>query len=115
MTSPLVRAVQTAEIVAVTTELGKRQGQVEVRREFGLGASDAEVIVKRARDEGRKRLMVVGHEPDLTRLVSILQQAPFSRPFDKSMVVSLHLKSSGAPATVRFVLDPKSLDFEWEP
>ncbi len=107
LTSPLVRAVQTAEIVALDTKLGDRGGSVEVRRAMGPGG-DSTALAHALVAEGRKRVMVVGHEPDLSDLVGGLL-GTFGRAFDKAMVVGLHLPSATGRARLRFVLDPKSL------
>jgi len=107
VSSPLVRAVQTAEIVALVTKLGDRDGILEVRRGIapgGDGAAMAHALVA----EGRKRVMLVGHEPDLSELVGALVGS-FGRAFDKAMVVGLHLPSVTGRGRLRFVLDPKSL------
>ena len=106
-TSPLVRAVQTAEIVAMVTKLGDRKGTVETRREVGPGG-DAVALAHQLAAAGRKRVMFVGHEPDYSAHVAALVGS-FGRPFDKAMVVGLHLGSGGGRARLRFVLDPKTL------
>ena len=97
VTSPLVRAVQTAEIVAIVTKLGERDGSVEVRREMAPGGDGAE-LAHRLAAEGAKRVMVVGHEPDLSAMLVALLGS-FSRPFDKAMVVALHPLASAEGAT----------------
>ena len=110
ITSPLVRAVQTAEIVALLTGLGERGGSVEVRREIAPGAS-AEKLVHQLASEEKRRVMLVGHEPDLSGLVAALV-GRFGRSFDKAMVVGVHVPSQGGPPRLRFVLDPKALKVE---
>jgi phosphohistidine phosphatase len=121
VTSPLVRAVQTAEIVAVVTQLAPK-GSVEVRREMSP-SGDARDLVGALATEGRKRVLIVGHEPDLGDLVTTLAgRAAFRRAFDKAMVVGLHvspLSEGESPrdgfthrdlhTRLRFVLDPKAL------
>ena len=114
LTSPLVRAVQTAEIVALVTGLRHKQGTVRVRRELVPGGESAPLAVRLA-SQGRKRVMVVGHEPDLSALVSTLLGSTFGRAFDKAAVVSLHLSSETGRARLRFVLDPGTLAFEPPP
>lgn len=111
VTSPLVRAVQTAEIVAVLTKLGDRQGGVRVRRELAPGGPAAQ-LARRIASQGRKRVMLVGHEPDLSALVSRLLGMSFGRGLDKGTVVGLHLSADSAQAKLRFVLDPESLRLE---
>src|SRR5579859_7952669 len=89
VTSPLVRAVQTAEIVAITGEIGVRGGTVEVRREVAPGGDGAKLLERLALERA-KRVMLVGHEPDLSALVNGLL-GEFSRPFEKAMVVGIHV------------------------
>jgi phosphohistidine phosphatase len=110
VTSPLVRAVQTAEIVALVTKLGDRDGTVEVRRDLAPGG-DAARLVQRLVSEQRRRVLLAGHEPDLSGLVAALVGG-FGRSFDKAMVVGLHVPDRGAGARLRFVLDPRSLELE---
>ncbi len=113
VTSPLVRAVQTAEIVAIATKIGDRRGTVEVRREVAPGG-DAAGLVYRLAAEGAKRVMLVGHEPDLSSLAGGLLGG-FGRPFEKAMVVGIHPIGAGARPKLRFVLDPKLLTLQAEP
>jgi phosphohistidine phosphatase len=113
VTSPLVRAVQTAEIVAIVTKLSDQRGSVEVRREMSPGG-DATELVSRLAAQGAKRLMVVGHEPDLSMLVANLA-GEFSLPFEKAMVVALQPVGEGAQSKLRFVLDPKLLKLQGDP
>src|SRR5262245_36571238 len=68
VSSPLVRALQTAEIVAAATKLADRGGNVETRREIAPGGA-AIPLIEELRREKRRRVMLVGHEPDLSSLV----------------------------------------------
>ena len=112
-TSPLVRAVQTAEIVAVATKLSERGGTVETRRELASG-SDADIYVAKLLEghDKKKRVMIVGHEPDLSALVTKLLGDPMPVPMDKAMVVGLTLRA-GHPAKLRFILEPKRQTWEF--
>jgi phosphohistidine phosphatase len=110
VTSPLVRAVQTAEIVALVTKLGDRDGTMEVRRDMAP-EGDAARLVQRLVSEQRKRVLLVGHEPDLSGLVASLVGG-FGRSFDKAMIVGLQVPDRGAGAHLRFILDPRSLELE---
>lgn len=112
LSSSLVRAVQTAEIVAFVTSVDRREATVRVRNELAPGGAGARRLVRRIASEGRHRIMIVGHEPDLSGLVSTLCGAVFGQPFEKAMVVGLHLPSDGAQAGIRFVLAPKTLQVE---
>jgi phosphohistidine phosphatase len=112
ITSPLVRSVQTAEIVAIASKVSARGGTVEVRRELSPGAvAEAVLLARRRALEGAKRVLLVGHEPDLTSMADALLEG-FGRPFDKATVVGLHLPSEGGKARLRFVLDPRTLTIE---
>jgi phosphohistidine phosphatase len=93
--------------VAFATRLGDREGTVEVHREIAPGG-DAVALAHRLAADERKRVMLVGHEPDLSGLVAALLGG-FERPFDKAMVVGLHLPPQGGRGRLRFVLDPKTL------
>jgi phosphohistidine phosphatase len=106
ISSPLVRAVQTAEIVALITKVDERTAGpagVEIRRELSPGGDSGD-LARSLASEGRKRVMLVGHEPDLSGIVAMLL-GTFDRAFDKAMVVGLHLPR----ARLRFVFDPKAL------
>jgi phosphohistidine phosphatase len=109
LSSPLLRALQTAEIVAA--ELGTPA--VETHRAMAPGGPAHDLVLELAH-EGRKRVMVVGHEPDLSGLIGSLQRDEFAQDMLKAMVVGLSISTTG-PATPRFVLDPKTLDVRQTP
>jgi phosphohistidine phosphatase len=109
ITSPLVRAVQTAEIVALVTKLGEREGLVEVRRELSPGGGGGAGLIASLAAAGRKRVMLVGHEPDMSELVDALLAKGSLRSFEKAMVVGLHVGPNGDHSRLRFVLDPRAL------
>jgi phosphohistidine phosphatase len=113
-TSPLVRAVQTAEVVAVMTRRrGEREGaSVQVRRELSPGSSGGGALVSTLMNRAGKRVMLVGHEPDLAELVSALVSKEAGRSFEKAMVVGLHIDERSDASRVRFVLDPRALKLE---
>jgi phosphohistidine phosphatase len=109
ISSPLVRAMQTAEIVAA--ELGV--DRVETGHELAPGGDAASLARALVRDD-RKRSMVVGHEPDLSALIATLLNGPFDHEMLKAMVVSLQLRPE-EPTRLRFILDPKTLRLEASP
>lgn len=106
ISSALVRAVQTAEIVALTAKI---ESPVEVRREMAPGG-DPLALVGELFAAKRKRVMVVGHEPDLSMLVQRLVHEVPDAGMQKAMVVGIKLSDEGSAMTakLRFVLDPKS-------
>ncbi len=110
VSSPLVRALQTAEIVA---NVAKVEGAIETRRELAPGG-DAMALVRQLVSAGTKRVMLVGHEPDLGELAGRLSGRPFGAGLQKAMVVGFATHKEHPdriPMRLRFVLDPKTL--EW--
>lgn len=68
VTSPLVRARQTAELIA--SALGQENGaETDDRLKSGARLEDIEAIVT---DHPAERLLLVGHEPDFSQIVSAL-------------------------------------------
>jgi phosphohistidine phosphatase len=113
LTSPLVRAVETAEIVAAVTKLGDRGGVVEVRRELAPDG-DARALVRECVAGEMKRVMLVGHEPDLSDLATFLAGRRFPAGLQKAMVIGVatHKEDPKAiPMRLRFILDPKELSW----
>lgn len=108
VTSPLVRAVQTAEIVAVAIHRKNTDGGVEVRREMAPGG-DVVSLARKLVAAGRKRVMLVGHEPDLSAALGRLL-GRFDFDFAKAMVAGVHLAPDTHPARLRFVLEPRALE-----
>jgi phosphohistidine phosphatase len=116
ISSPLVRSLQTAEIVAA--QCLRDVGTVEVRRELAPGRDAIALLVELVR-AGRKRVMIVGHEPDLSMLVARLVGRTPPEGMLKAMVVGVKLTPTeagiagpGFTASERFVLDPKTLDWQ---
>lgn len=66
LSSPYVRADQTAQIVA-----GELDREVTFTKFLAPGG-DASELIAEINDEKPQRVLVVGHEPDLSRLISIL-------------------------------------------
>jgi phosphohistidine phosphatase len=69
VTSPLPRALQTAEVAADQLKTKLRQDEA---LEPGFGISELRTLLKR---HGSKALMLVGHEPDFTSVISSLTGA----------------------------------------
>jgi phosphohistidine phosphatase SixA len=110
VTSPLVRCVQTSEIVAIAAKSSHRDGIVETRRELAPGG-DSVALARAFAAEARARVLFCGHEPDLSHLVSTLLGERMAVPMQKAMVVGLQLPATGS-ARLRFILDPKTLAFD---
>ena len=116
VTSPLVRAVQTAEIIALVTKLGDREGNVQVRRELSPGGGGGAGLVATLASAGSKRVMLVGHEPDLSELTASLlpkvAKGGAPQPFEKAMVVGFYVGPGGDHPRLRFALDPRALKLD---
>jgi phosphohistidine phosphatase len=99
LTSPLLRAVQTAEILAGTISFS---GPLVVVDELapGLDMPGLERIISgyRSVDE----LVLVGHEPDFSILVSALLGLPSGFNFRKGSAIKLNIATKNTPYVSRF-------------
>ncbi len=116
-TSPLVRAVQTAEIMASAAEL---TDQVTVVPELSPGRDPADLLRLLSSHRGPEPLALVGHEPQLSLLItSLIGEAAWAGLQESEDAEARpKLKKSGAvairwdgrsSATLRFLLDPKEM------
>lgn len=104
-TSPLVRAVQTAEILAEAAEL---EEAVYVRDELSPGHDPATVVDLLSTYSGPEPLMLVGHEPLLSGLAAVLLEKESHPQLKKSGALGLSWDGKGkGPANVTFEREPK--------
>lgn len=109
--SPLVRARQTAEIVA--KEL-KAKEQLELVEELSPGG-DAVKLIKnlRALKPAPENILLVGHEPDLSELISGLVTGKTGAGFalKKAGLAKLELENlrAGRCATLTWLLTPAQM------
>lgn len=85
LTSPLVRAVETAEIVA--TALGVSKKDVEQTSGLAPGGSQDELIAEIKNKTGVEAIALIGHQPDLGALIS--------RIVHSGSALSVQLKKGG--------------------
>jgi phosphohistidine phosphatase len=111
VSSPLARTLETAEVVIAALRLKLKP---EARDELAPGGNSL-ALVRELAAEGARRVMLVGHEPDVSGLTASLLP-DWSRGFDKAMVVGLKLdrdvlagEPEGDLAELRFVIEPKRL------
>ena len=99
-TSPLLRAVQTAEILA---ERLNHEGPVVVARELspGFGLQDLRSLLVSAGSPGEAAF--VGHAPDLGDIASTLLALPGGFPLRKGTVLALEADGSVRKGTARFL------------
>jgi len=111
LSSPLVRAKQTAEIVAAGLKLKKR-----LKFSNALAPGGAAPILMR--QLGREKpvpgkILLVGHEPDLSRLISLLVTGGplLQLDFKKGGLCKLEAAklSAGKCATLAWLLTPKQM------
>jgi phosphohistidine phosphatase len=109
-TSPYVRCVQTAEIIAIATKVAERGGRVEAKRDLAPGGDITRIASVLAKNH-EPRVLLCGHEPDVSHVVSHLLGKRLEIPFQKAMVIALQIRDAGE-SRLRFILDPKSLTMD---
>ena len=107
-TSPLVRARQTADLLAAGLD-GKPA--VKVLEALAPGHSAASVMTQLAKVAKRRRVAVVGHEPDLGELAAHLIGAGRAIAFKKGGICRIDLGSltSKRAATLVWLMPPHVL------
>lgn len=111
LSSPLLRAKQTAEIVAAGLKLKKR---LKFSNALAPGGEAAILLRQLAREKpGAKKILLVGHEPDLSRLVSLLVTGDWhlALDFKKGGLCRLEAQTlcAGKCATLAWLLTPKQM------
>jgi phosphohistidine phosphatase len=99
VTSPLPRAAQTAEIAADYLKPKLRKDEL---LEPGFGMSELRTVLKRHRS---KVLMLVGHEPDFTSVISGLTGA--SLKLSKAGVALLDVDPESEEGRLLWLFTPK--------
>lgn len=102
ITSPLLRAVQTADILAETiSHIGPLIVADELAPGFDMAALERLLDAYRSVDE----LVLVGHEPDLSRIIAALLSIEGGFNFKKGGVVKLKVDPAGLrrPATFKWL------------
>jgi phosphohistidine phosphatase len=99
LTSPLLRAVQTADILA---EALSYSGPFMVRDELMPGF-DRQGLNKLLDDyRSVDEMVLVGHEPDLSNMVSFLISRPGGFNFRKGAAIKLKIDPSNLPVSTAF-------------
>jgi phosphohistidine phosphatase len=108
LTSPLVRAKQTAEYLSGGLP---SKPPIVVVGALAPGHVPAEIMEAIAREgRGHKRVAAVGHEPDLGELAAWLAGSRRAIPMKKGGVCRFDLDSlSGRHGTLAWLLPPKAL------
>jgi phosphohistidine phosphatase len=111
LTSPYRRAYDTADIVATTLHLRKK---LKVVKDLASSGDRKRLIRHLALDyRSKDALLLVGHEPDLSGLISVLigAEKPLALDFKKGGLCRLATDSlhDGRCATLEWWLTPKLL------
>lgn len=110
LTSPLVRARQTAELLVAGLPGHPRLDTLEALAPGGRVPAIMEAIAQRSRQR-QTRIALVGHEPDLGELAARLLGARGAIPFKKGAVCCIELQGrlAGGPGTLLWHLPPRVL------
>ena len=102
-TSPLVRAVQTADIVV---ELLKRPDEIQAIAALALDGSPRMVAQLLRSHPGADPILVVGHEPTLSSLAVLLMGGESWGGFVKSGLLAISINHSNHIGKRVFALNP---------
>ena len=108
-TSPLTRAVQTAEILAITV---KYKNDVEIANELAMSSSPEKVLQLLKRNSIFKSIALVGHEPMMSMIVRNFtdrDDAEFS--FKKSGVCYIDMDLDKGKGKYEWYLNPKTNEY----
>jgi phosphohistidine phosphatase len=111
VTSPLVRAVQTADILA--DEIGD-EGEISVWPGLKPEVSPKAVLLRLASLDADRRIALVGHEPQMSGLAAgLLGRREFPLPFPKGAIACIDVKKQRGSRRVsfRWLLVPKGRRF----
>lgn len=109
VTSPLVRAMHTAELLVAGIGGKPRLETLDALAPGGRSATVMEALAKFAKRYSR--IAIVGHEPDLGELTAKLLRARGTIEFKKGAVCCLELDGATptGPATLKWLMPPRML------
>lgn len=109
LTSPLLRARQTADLLAAGLPGKPAVEEIAALAPGGTAAALAQAIAKHGRRH--RRLALVGHEPDLGELAARLLGARGAVEFKKGSVcrIDVDVATPGGPGVLRWFLTPRML------
>jgi len=112
LTSPLLRARQTASTVAKV--LGLRASQLRETGALRPGEPLDVILRELAPEPPQSAVLLVGHEPDLSHLAGVLLaggEPPIDMPFKKACLCLVEVRNMppSERATLHFLLQPAQL------
>ena len=109
LTSPLVRARETAQLLAARLKPKPAIAEIDALAPGGRHQAIVEAI--KSHSKRHRRLALVGHEPDLGELAARLLGARGQVEFKKGGVCLIEVDGAtpGGPGTLRWMLTPKAL------
>ena len=104
VSSPLVRARQTAQIFQETFKLG----EIEICEALAPGV-DASQVFRFLKGKKAESIALFGHEPDMGELAQTLLQAEFAMPFKKAGVCRIDVfdMPPTTPGILKWFMPPK--------
>ena len=109
-TSPLTRAVQTAEILAMTV---KFKNDVEIANELAMAASKDKILQLLKRNSIFKSIALVGHEPMMSSLVNALSDKKNTDfMFKKAGVCYIDFDVEKGEGKFEWYINPKTLEYQ---
>jgi phosphohistidine phosphatase len=108
LTSPLVRAYQTADLVADAFD---RKPSVVSIASLAPGASDQSLLDDLSKHSRHRRIALVGHEPDLGAIAARLAgaQRPFELKKGAMLRIDVDALPPDGPGLLRWFLTPRIL------
>jgi phosphohistidine phosphatase len=109
LTSPLVRARETAQLLAAGLKPKPAITEIDALAPGGRHQAIIEAI--KTHSKRNRRLALVGHEPDLGELAARLLGARGMVAFKKGGICLIEVDGAtpGGPGTLRWMLTPKAL------
>ncbi|HUQ87863.1 MAG TPA: phosphohistidine phosphatase SixA [Vicinamibacterales bacterium] len=109
LTSPLVRARETATLLASALKPKPAIAEIEALAPGGRHQAVIEAI--KTHSKRHRRLALVGHEPDLGELAARLIGARGNIEFKKGAVCLIEVDGAtpGGPGTLRWMLPPRAM------
>lgn len=109
-TSPLIRSVQTAEILAVMV---KYKNDVEIANELLPSSSTEKVLQLLKRNSIFKSIALVGHEPLLSTVIkTFMDKNDTEFAFKKAGVCYVDLDVEKGTGKLQWYLNPKTSEFQ---